>query len=798
MKLPLKWLKEYVDYNVTNEEFVELLMKRGFETAEVADEMPGIKNVVVCTIKSIVPHPDAKKLRICSVDIGEKLPLQIVTNSQRVFEGAQVPVALCGATLADGMEIRPTSLRGVESFGMFCGGRELGLADADYPGAGIDEVLVFNEPHINGQRVQEAFDLDSVIFDIELTPNRADCQSIIGMCREAASALGQEFKEPSIREIEGEGSIDELAAVTVENNELCPRYCARVMTDIKIEPSPAWMQKRLRSVGLRPINNIVDITNYVLIEYGHPMHAFDLACVKDGHIVVRNAHEGEKVRTLDGALRDVTDDMLLIADPEKGVGIAGVMGGENSEITNETRTVLFESAVFKGSNIRSTSRKLRHSTDASARFSKGVEPVNAMLALKRAIELVDELGAGKVVGGTIDVCSADISQRVINVDWRHVNKIINLDLTPEKMLQMLGTIGICGTLNGERLKIGVPHFRTDIESGIEADWDIAEEIARLYGYEPIKPTLMRGDTFVGKVGPLFAFEDKVKDLLVSLGAYEMYSYNFTSPQDVAALRLDENDERRRNVKILNPFGEEQSLMRTTLISGMLKALALNLNKKTGHGRFFEVGNIHIDNEILPEQRKMIGIAYFGEKEDFFTLKGTVETLLERVGIRNVSYAAGGGEYFQPGQKAVILSDGEVIGEMGAIHPNLLKYFGIPVKAYVAELNFDRIAKLKNERRTYAPIPRYPVVSRDIAIVVDEDVLAADVANTIAHTEANVLIENVELFDVYRGAGIAIGKKSMAYSFTLRAEDHTLSDDEITAAMNAIIDGLSKELGAKLR
>ena len=313
MKLPLKWLKEYVDYNVTNEEFVELLMKRGFETAEVADEMPGIKNVVVCTIKSIVPHPDAKKLRICSVDIGEKLPLQIVTNSQRVFEGAQVPVALCGATLADGMEIRPTSLRGVESFGMFCGGRELGLTDADYPGAGIDEVLVFNEPHINGQRVQEAFDLDSVIFDIELTPNRADCQSIIGMCREAASALGQEFKEPSIREIEGEGSIDELAAVTVENNELCPRYCARVMTDIKIEPSPAWMQKRLRSVGLRPINNIVDITNYVLIEYGHPMHAFDLACVKDGHIVVRNAHEGEKVRTLDGALRDVTDDMLLIA-----------------------------------------------------------------------------------------------------------------------------------------------------------------------------------------------------------------------------------------------------------------------------------------------------------------------------------------------------------------------------------------------------------------------------------------------------------------------------------------------------
>jgi phenylalanyl-tRNA synthetase beta chain len=798
MKLPLRWLKEYVDFNVTIDEFVERLMWRGFEVSEVADEMPGIKNVVVCTINKIAPHPQAEKLRICTVGIGSDEPVQIVTNSKRVYEGAQVPVALCGATLHDGTEIKPTSLRGVESQGMFCGGHELGLTDADYEGAGLDEVLIFNEPHPDGQSVQEAFELDSVIFDIELTPNRADCQSIIGMCREAAAALGQKFIEPKIREVTGVGDISEYAKVTVGNSELCPRYCARAVIDLRIGPSPKWLQKKLRSVGLRPINNIVDITNLVMVEYGHPMHAFDLACVNGGHIIVRNAYEGETVITLDGKRRDVTPDMLLIADPQKGVGIAGVMGGENSEITANTRATLFESAVFKGSSIRSTTRKLHHTTDSAIRFMRGVEPVNAMKAVKRAIELVDSLNAGRVIGGTIDVCGADINERIVEADWRHINRINNLELEPRDMAELLETINIRADIDGEKLRIRVPHYRVDIESGIETDWDIAEEIARLYGYERINPTLMRGETFCGSISAVFKAEDRAKDLLAALGACEMYNYNFMSPDELSSLKLGSMDERRLAVKIMNPFGQDQSLMRTTLIPGMLRSLAVNLNRRTEHSRFFEIGNVHINNNpSLPEQRKNICIAYM-DQEDFFTLKGTVESLLMGFGINDAAFRVGYSNHFQPGQNAVLIVDGEEIGEMGAIHPDTLKAFDITARVFICELSFDKLFGLNQPVRAYSPIPRYPVVKRDIAVIVDEGVCADDVARAILSAETGVIIEDIYLFDVYRGKGVPDGKKSMAYSFLLRSPDHTLVDEEITAAVASILESLNARLGAKLR
>lgn len=798
MKLPLRWLKEYVDYNVTNEAFVEKMMWRGFEIASVDPELPGVEGVVVGRVNSIVRHENSDHLNICKVDIGTEV-LQIVTGAQNVTAGALVPVAVVGARLGNQV-MQPVNMRGVDSYGMLCSGKELGLTDADYPGSEVYGILLLQGEHPLGQPIAEAVGLDSVVFDIELTPNRPDCASIIGICREAAAALGQPFREPKIRAVAGTGNEADYASVTVENGELCPRYTARVVTDIKIEPSPAWMQKKLRSVGLRPINNIVDITNYVLVEYGHPMHAFDLACVAGGHIIVRNGHENEVVTTLDGKARAVTPDMLLIADPQKGVGIAGVMGGENSEITENTKAVLFEAAVFKGSNIRKTARTLRHVTDAAARFIKGVEPVNAQLALDRAIELVDELHAGRVVGRTIDVCAADLSERVADIDVQHVNRLLALDLSAIEMAKMLRTIGIDSIPLPGRLRVRIPHFRTDIETGIEADADIAEEIARIYGYYNIEPTLMRGDTFTGKIDRAFAFEDRVKDTLAALGAYEMYNYNFTGPAALDALRLAPGDEKRQAVRLLNPFGEDQSLMRTTLYIGMLDSAARNRNRRTEQSRFFEVGNVHFDNNpVLPEERCMAGLLFLGAEESFYTLKGAIEALFDACNVRARRYARTDSPYFQPGRAAVItaVDDGTVLGELGQLHPDVARAFDLDCPVYVAELSMQSMYACCSGTKKFCPLPRFPLVPRDLAVVVDRTVETEQLQRVIETAQDEVLVENVKLFDTYEGIGILPGKKSLAYTFTLRAEDHTLNDEEIKRAMDAIIAALQAS-GAPLR
>ena len=726
MKLPRKWLSEYVDMTgVSDAEFTEKMMWRGFEMASIDPELPDVEGVIVGRVEALSRHENSDHLWVTKTNVGKEA-LTIVTGAQNVHEGDYVPVAVVGAKL-NGHEMAPVNMRGVESYGMLCSGKELSLTDADYPGSSVDGILILNEAHPLGEDIAKAVGLDGVVYNIELTPNRADCASIIGICREAAAALGQKLKEPAIKLVKGSGNAKDYASVTVENTDLCPRYCARVVTDIRIAPSPEWMQKKLRSVGLRPINNIVDITNYVLIEYGHPMHAFDLSCITDGHIVVRNAKKDEVVTTLDGKQRAVTPDMLLIADPVRGVGIAGVMGGENSEITENTKVVLFESAVFKGSNIRATARNLKHTTDAAARFIKGVEPVNAELALNRAIELVEALDAGRVVGNTIDACCCDLTDRKITVSAEHVNKILNLDLTAKRMAEMLGTIAIPAKahLNGE-LEITVPHFRTDIESGMEADWDIAEEVARIYGYNNIAPTLMRGDTFRGCIGRPWKFEDGVKDTLVAEGLYEMYNQNFTGPAKLDALLLPANDEKRQAVRILNAFGEEQSLMRTTLYIGMLETMERNLNRRTGQGRFFEVGNVHFDNNAkLPEERKLIGLCFSGEGESFFTLKGVIEELTGRMRIRNVTYRRAERSYFQPGRCAeLIASDGTVLGELGDMHPDVAKAYGIDGRVYAAELSFSKLLDAADSAIRFAPLPRFPVVLRDIAVVTDKSVEAA--------------------------------------------------------------------------
>ena len=803
MKLPLKWLKDFVEFNTTPEDFANRMLLRGFEVAEIIPEVKAT-GVYVCTIEKIEQHPNAERLRVCEVNIGKEEPLTIVTNAANVSEGCQVPVALDGAVLADGMEIHPTKMRGVYSAGMFCGGAEIGITDAEYEGASSDSVLILNEAHENGQPIAEALGLNDCIFDIELTPNRPDCQSIIGLAREAASALGQRMKEPEITPVIGEGNAEDYAKVTVMNPKLCPRYLARVVTDLKIEPSPRWMQLRLKLAGLRPINNIVDITNYVLLEYGHPMHAFDLACIEDAHIVVRNAVEGEIVTTLDGKERTMSSDMLLIADPKKGVGVAGVMGGLNSEITENTKVTLFESAVFLPDNIRHTTRKLRHSTDSSARFTKGVEAVNAEKAINRAIELVHMLGAGKVIGSMINVTAEEPKERTAVADIAHVNEILNTNFSGEQMAQLLSGINIGCKAEDGKLIVNVPHFRTDIETGIETDWDIAEEVGRLYGYDNIEPTLMVGKTFQGRLGRSFAMEDEIKDRMAAMGFMELYNYNFTSPQEYDALLLHENDEKRQTVRLRNPFGEDQSLMRTTLIGGMLRTVQTNCNRKTGASRFFEIGNVHFDNnDDLPEERKMLGAVCYGADENFFTLKGVLEQLFASLGIDKIRFERGGGEYLHPGQKALILIDGETVGEIGCVHPQVKRNFDLPVAPFITEIDFNKLLAHVNTERKFRPLPKFPIVPRDIAIVVDEGADAQTVIDVIAAVKTKAMIGNISCFDVFYPKfpgekGIPEGKKSMAFRFELRSDDHTLNDEEISLSVKAILKALKFRLDADLR
>ncbi|MEG1560238.1 MAG: phenylalanine--tRNA ligase subunit beta [Clostridia bacterium] len=795
MKLPLKWLREYVDFNVSVDEFIERMMWRGFELGALIDELPDVKNIVVGKILDIMKHENADKLRVCIVNVGSRT-VQIVTNAQNVSVGDFVPVALAPAYISGGVKIEETVMRGVESGGMFCSYREIGITNVEYPGCEYDGVLIFKDEFTPGTDIKDALDLNSVIFDFDITPNRADCQSIIGICREAAAALGQPFVEPIIKPVLGVGQ--DFAKVTVLNSELCPRYCARTVRDIKIEPSPLWMQKKLRMVGLRPINNIVDITNYVLIEYGHPMHAFDLSCIKNAHIVVRNAMSGEMVTTLDAKERKLNENMLVIADTQRAVGLAGVMGGENSEIKPSTKEVLFESAAFKSDNIRKTTRELRHTTDSAQRFMRGVETVNAKLALDRAIELVDELNAGVVIGNGIDVCEKDLSPRVITVDYDHINAILGMDFKPEKIAELLGTINIEAKIVNCALNITVPHYRTDIMSDIEADWDIAEEIARLYGYYLLTPTLMYGDTFCGSLSPEMRDEDLLKDIMVTQGAYEMYNYNFISPSMLAQLSFKEGDERLKAVKILNPFGTDQSIMRTTLIPPILNTLSLNIKHKTNHDRFFEVGNVHFDNPDLPVEKKHLGIAFMGENEDFFTLKGAIETVLDIFGLVDYYFVETDSDCFKPGQRAKLMMLGDVLGELGAVHPDVLKAYDVAKNVVIAEIDVEKMLIYKRDRITYEPIPKYPMVPRDIAVVVDEDIKSDKIMETIKQSEIDILLGEIRLFDVYRGKGIPDGKKSMAYSFLLYHKERTLTDKDIKDAMDIIVKALKKNVGAELR
>lgn len=797
MLVPLKWLKEYVKIDVPVEQLAYHLTMTGTKVEGITKQGEGISNVVVGRICEIHPHPNADKLVVCMVDVGDR-KLQIVTGASNVKEGQLVPVALDGATLPGGYRITVTSLRGVESYGMLCSGEELGLTEEDYPGAEVDGILILQEEYPLGMDIKEALGLDDEVLEFEITSNRPDCLSVIGIAREAAVALGSTFNPPRIEVKHGVGDVNVEARVVVEAPDLCPRYCARVVKDVKIAPSPRWMQRRLAAAGVRPINNIVDITNYVMLEMGHPMHAFDLDKVAGRTIVVRRARDGEKLVTLDDKERLLTSDMLVIADVEKAIGLAGVMGGANTEITDGTRNILLESALFDRGCIRKTAKALGIRSEASLRFEKGLDIHNAMAALDRAAQLIQQLGVGTVVEGVIDVCHGSLEKRVLEIPYKRVNDLLGINLSADEMADILRKLEFKVNVKGEYMEIEVPSFRQDIE-GVA---DIAEEVARIYGYNNIPMTLMEGTISRGKKTRKQKLIDKVKDVLVGTGLYEVVTYSFTSPRVYESIGITDPQLIPKTVKILNPLGEDQSIMRTTLIPSLLEVLSHNYNRGIERCQIFEIGTAFLPKSLpledLPEEKPLLTIAEYGPDVDYYDLKGKVEVLLEELGLLDeAEFVPHVHPTFHPGRTALLKLEGKEIGILGEIHPKVAQNYQIEERVLVAELQLDILLSLAKEERKYRPLPKYPAVERDLAVVVKKEVLAAQVESCIKELGGQ-LLEKVKLFDVYEGAQIPQGYKSLAYSLSYRAADRTLTDEEVNSLHDSIVKGLEQKLGARLR
>lgn len=800
MRLPKNWLEEYVELNISDEEYVKRMIALGFESDGIETLYDSISGVVVGRIRSIEKHPDADRLLVCQLDVGQAAHVQVVTGAQNVCEGALVPVALAGACLQGGLKIKKGKLRGVESLGMLCSGAELGLKDGDYPGAEVDGIMILCEEYPLGQDIRQALHLTDTVYEFEITANRPDCMSILGLARETAIALGKEMKAPALPErIEGSGDVQTYAGVEVIDTDLCPRYMAGLAVNLRIGPSPEWMRRRLHAAGVRPINNIVDITNYVMLEYGQPMHAFDYDFLNRGRIIVRRAREGEQLTTLDGKEHTLTSDMLAIADSSRVIGLAGVMGGLNSEITQNTKAVLFESALFYAPSIRKTSKRLGIMTESSQRFSKGLDICRPELALKRALQLVRELDAGDVVGGCIDVLSESTEPRVVQTEAARVNKLLGLELSPQQMVDAIRTTGIVATHENGVLTCELPVFRMDIEG----DADIAEEIGRIYGYDNIPMTMMgSSETMRGRLSDTQRMTRRLKELLCACGAYEAVTYSFMGSALLDALLLAEEDERRDCVSIMNPFGEDQRLMRSTMVPAMLKVVQTNINMKTTKARFFETGRIFFKKEeaALPQEDQMLCISAFGAEEDFFTIKGMVECLLQEFGIGACFSAEDmrAHPYYHAGKRArIALQDGSTLGIMGEIDMKAAANYGIEQRVSMAEINLDTLFAYANTKRTFAPLPKYPGVERDLAVIVEKGVSHAQVLKSIQRAGGKLLV-SVRLFDVYEGAQVGADHKSLAYSLLFRSDEKTLTDQDVAAPMEKILASLQQDCAARLR
>ena len=794
MKTSIEWLKEYADINVDAKTLADRLTMTGSKVETMEQKGNDIKNVVVGKILEIKKHPDADKLIVTKVDIGEKI-VQIVTGADNVHVGDIIPIAKDGSELPGDVKIKTGMLRGVESCGMMCAVTELGLNIEDYPGQIEHGIMILPKEYEKflGKDIVEVLNLREDILDFEITSNRPDCFSIEGLGRETAISLGEKFKNPRknlAKEVKKVNEIEGLK-VDIEAKDLCYRYMARVLKNVKIEESPDWMKRRLKACGVRSINNIVDITNYVMLEIGEPMHAFDINSVEGKHIIVRTAKDNETITTLDEEKRNLDSSMLVIADEEKPVAIAGVMGGANSGITENTKTVVFEAAVFKRGSVRLTAKKVGLRTESSTRYEKGLSPEIALRAINRAIELAEQIGAGKAVEEVIDVYPEKEEQKIIPFEPEKVNNLLGMKISKEEMITILENLEI--KVKGNMLEI--PYFRTDIERTA----DIAEEIIRIHGYDKLQSTLINAETTLGAKTKAQKLQDKIKELLVSKGFSEMYSFAFISPEDFEKCKLDS----RKAIKIKNPLGEDYSLMRTSMMPTVLQSITTNYNKKNKEVSLFEIGKTYTDEQgniekgEIPTETEKIAFATYGKNADFYIIKGIIENILEISNIARYQIERAKTETLHPGKSAEIYVGKDSISKFGEVHPQILANYGINEKVYYAEIDLSKFVKYGKNNKKYTPIPKYPAVERDIALVVDEQIEVGQIENIISKKSKNIL-ETAKLFDIYRNEKLGQNKKSVAYELIFRANNRTLTDDEIKNTMEAITKELQVALGAELR
>ena len=804
MNTPLSWIKAYVpDLECTDQEYMDAMTLSGTKCEGFERLDADLDKIVVGQIEKIEKHPDADKLVICQVNIGTETT-QIVTGATNVKEGLKVPVVLDGGRVAGGhdgkknpggIKIKKGKLRGVESNGMMCSIEELGSTTEFYPEAPENGIYIFDDSVEVGADAVEVLGLHDTVFEYEITSNRVDCYSVLGIAREAAATFRKPFVAPEVKAVGTTGDVNDYIKVEVKDAELCPRYCAKVVKNVKIAPSPEWMQRRLSACGIRPINNLVDITNYVMEEFGQPMHAYDLSTIKGNKIVVRRAEDGEKFTTLDGQERTLDRDMLMICDEEKAIGLAGIMGGENSMITDDVQDMLFEAACFDGTNIRLSSKRVGLRTDASGKFEKGLDPNNAEAAINRACQLIEDLGAGEVVEGMVDFYPEKKEEHQIKFDPDYVNNLIGFDLTEEEMISYFPALEL--EYDKETKMITVPTFRQDLIGMC----DIAEEITRFYGYDKIPTTLPSGEATSGKLSEKLRIDELARSVALYCGFSQGMTYSFESPKVFDKLLLPEDSELRKTVTISNPLGEDFSVMRTTSLNGMLTSLATNYNRRNKDVRLFEMGNIYIPKALpvtdLPDERMQFTLGFYGDG-DFFTMKGVVEEFLGQVGIdKDISYDAKAGKTFlHPGRQANVVYNGTVIGYLGEVHPTVCENYNMKTRAYVAVIDMPYIYEMANFDKKYEGIAKFPAVSRDISMVVPKEILVGDIEAVIKQRGGKIL-ESYSLFDIYEGDQIEKGFKSVAYNIVFRAKDRTLEENDIAGAMKKILNGLER-LGIQLR
>lgn len=795
MKVPVNWLRDYIDINMDIREFAEAMTLSGSKVEGVESPGEEISNVVVGKILTLEKHPNADRLLVCQVDAGNDT-IQVITGASNIKVGDVIPVALDGSTLPGGIKIKKGRMRGLESRGMMCSIEELNLSKEDYPEACEDGIFILDVNLVPGTDIKNVLGLNETVIDFEITSNRPDCLSILGIAREAAVTLGRPLKKPDVTVKEEEDSAEKYASVEIKDAELCPRYAARIIKDVKIGPSPEWMKQRLKAAGVRPINNIVDITNYVMLELGQPMHAFDLENIDGKKIIVRRASDGEVMKTLDEQERKLDSSMLVIADDIKPVAVAGVMGAANSEVTENTRTILFESANFDGIAVRLAAKKLGMRTEASSRFEKGLDVETVAMAVNRAAQLVEELGAGKVCSGIIDCYPGKTERKSIKLRPDRINAFLGTSISTEYMVKTLKALEF--DVDETSMSVLVPSFRSDVER----EADLAEEIARFYGYNNIEATLLEGKSAtLGRKSFRQKLEDVIKDTMVSCGMYEIYTYSFTSPKVLDAINANEDSGLRKTVVISNPLGEDYSIMRTTTIPGMLDVISRNYNRRVDAVRLYELACVYIPESVpvtsLPVEKEVLTLGMYGDA-DFYDLKGAVEEIFDVLGINRVDFQPEkDNPAFHPGRTASILIKGKKIGTIGQIHPELADNFECPKETYVGMIEVDALVENARMEVEYKPLPKFPAVTRDIAMLVKDEVMVKQIEDIIRANSGDIL-EEMKLFDIYKGKQIPEGMKSVAYSIIFRGQGKTLTDEEVNVVMQKIVSGLKDKLEAQLR